>query len=189
MVMCGSALSRSASAIPTVHRAGSGRAASIPAAIRRSMLAAFSAISRRIENATALRTAIQVDGLTRSWVKDRVGEGCTGHTKAAWLLSGLRQSLFVVRHGSLRSEAKFIPVKSRKNSWLKRNLSCCASDGAKLDLEAELGDLGGQTLGFDLGGAALEVVGAEILVVLCQEGARASCCARDEGCGPFGAIL
>src|SRR5262249_2325973 len=93
-----------------------------PAAIRRSMLAAFSAISRRIENATALRTAIQVDGLTRSWVKDRVGEGCTGHTKAAWLLSGLRQSLFVVRHGSLRSEAKFIPVKSPKNSWfLVRN--------------------------------------------------------------------
>jgi protein-tyrosine-phosphatase len=24
---------------------------------------------------------------------------------------------------------------------------------------------------------------------LCQEGARASCCVRDEGCGPFGVIL
>ncbi|HEY6765841.1 MAG TPA: hypothetical protein VI386_13810, partial [Candidatus Sulfotelmatobacter sp.] len=28
----------------------------------------------------------------------------------------------------------------------------------------------------------------EALVVLCQEGARAPCCTRDEG-GPFGAVL
>ena len=54
--------------------------------------------------APALRTAVQVDGLTRSWVKDRVSEegGCTGHTKAARLLYlGLLRSLFIVRHGSL----------------------------------------------------------------------------------------
>src|SRR5215471_12645271 len=44
-------------------------------------------------------------------------------------------------------------------------ISCCVSEGAKFDLEAELGDLGSQALGFDLGGAAVEVVGAEILVV------------------------
>jgi hypothetical protein len=30
---------------------------------------------------------------------------------------------------------------------------------------------------------------AKAAAVLCQEGARASCCARDEGCGPFGANL
>ena len=44
-------------------------------------------------------------------------------------------------------------------------ISCCASEGARFDLEAEFGDLGGQTLGFDLRGATVEVVGAEILVV------------------------
>ena len=27
------------------------------------------------------------------------------------------------------------------------------------------------------------------MVVLCQEGARAPCCTRDEGGGPFGAVL
>jgi hypothetical protein len=35
---------------------------------------------------------------------------------------------------------------------------------AKLDLETELGDLGGQAPGFDVGGAAIEVVRTEIVV-------------------------
>jgi hypothetical protein len=35
---------------------------------------------------------------------------------------------------------------------------------ADLDLDAELGDLGGQAPGFDLGGTAIEVVRAEFLV-------------------------
>src|SRR5262252_3268968 len=41
-------------------------------------------------------------------------------------------------------------------------ISCCVSvrEGTKFDLEAELGDLGGQAPGFDLGGAAVEVVTA-----------------------------
>jgi hypothetical protein len=35
----------------------------------------------------------------------------------------------------------------------------------KLDLDAKLGELGDKAIGFDLGGAAVEMVGAEILMV------------------------
>src|SRR5271166_5468955 len=42
--------------------------------------------------------------------------------------------------------------------------SCRLREGLKLDLEAELGELGDETLGFDLGRPAVEVVGAEVLV-------------------------
>ena len=52
---------------------------------------------------------------------------------------------------------------------LKRNLgsawvSCGFRQRAKLDLVAELGDLGGQAPGFDLGGTAIEVVRTEIVM-------------------------
>ena len=43
--------------------------------------------------------------------------------------------------------------------------SRCFGKGAKFDRKAELGDLGHQALGSDLGRAVVEVVGAEILVV------------------------
>ena len=46
----------------------------------------------------------------------------------------------------------------------KKPSSCDFGQRPNLDLVAELGDLGGQALGFDLGGTAIEVVGTEVLV-------------------------
>lgn len=63
-------------------------------------------------------------------------------------------------------------------------LSCCLGDGIEFDLIAELGDLGGQALGPDLGEAVLEIGGTEILVLsaVLEHVVDGGCSGREEGC-------